>query len=154
VAAVAMTIACMSGCGSEELSGPPTLNLGRDECVECNMIISDDRYAAGMHVLREGRREPLLFDDIGDMFDHERLNAELVVIDRYVHDQPSRAWIAAEAATYIYAENLATPMMSGLGAFTDPAAAKSKADELSGRVMNYEEARGFRKEWMEARHPR
>ena len=36
----------LAGCDRAPLSGPPELRLGRDECVECGMIINDDRCSS------------------------------------------------------------------------------------------------------------
>jgi copper chaperone NosL len=140
------------GCGGEPIAGPPQIRLGRDECAECGMIINEDRYSASMVVDDRGDRKPLLFDDIGDMLDHERFNPGLRVLDRYVHDQPTRAWIEAATAHYIRSEQLHTPMGSGLAAFRNITDAQNLAASESTPVMTYKDLVEFRRKWMEDRY--
>ena len=39
------------GCGREEVVAPPTVDWARDACHVCDMIVSDDRFAAAVLVL-------------------------------------------------------------------------------------------------------
>ncbi|HMN41048.1 MAG TPA: nitrous oxide reductase accessory protein NosL [Phycisphaerales bacterium] len=137
----------LGGCGGEELSGPPDIRLGRDECVHCGMSIVEDRFSCAMLVLEQGRPEHALFDDIGDMLDHERAHPELVVEKRFVHDFNTRAWHEAQGCTFTYAESVHTPMGSGLAAFADEASARAQAEKAGGRVLTYEQLVAFRIAW-------
>lgn len=153
VAAV-LFVAALSACGDDRTPGPPQIRLGRDECAECGMIINEDRFSASMVVDDRGAREPLLFDDIGDLLDHERNNPALRPLERYVHDYTSRAWIDAASASYVHADAIHTPMGSGLAACKSRADAEQLAKPIEGRVMTLDEVRQFRREWMEARYGR
>ncbi len=144
----------LGGCGREEPLGPPAIRMGRDECVKCGMSIVEDRYSCGLLVLEQGHLETLLFDDIGDMLDHERAIPALVVKRRYVHDANTRAWHEAERCTFIYAESVHTPMASGLAAFGDEASAKAHAERESGRMFTFEQVGAFRVQWRKDRHGR
>ena len=64
----ALLAACAQG--TTELA-PPDIRYGEDVCVECNMIISDERFASAIgYEVAPGRYETASFDDIGDMLDY------------------------------------------------------------------------------------
>src|SRR5690606_35950302 len=118
-------LALLPGCSRGELSGPPELRVGRDECGECGVIISEDRCSSAILVERGGRREHVLFDDIGCMLDYERGRAgEFAAVDAFVHDHPTRAWVRAADAHFLFADRdlLPTPMGSGIVAYAERAA--------------------------------
>lgn len=132
----------LSGCGRSEVSGPPTLRLGRDMCEACGMLVNEDRCSSGMLIERDGRRVHALFDDIGCMIDYERgAGHEFAVVERYVHDHQTRAWIALPDGHFVVADErqLRTPMSSGIIALRDRAAADEAASRHAGRVATYEE---------------
>ena len=53
--------------GTTELK-PPEIRYGEDVCADCNMIISDPRFAtAYAYEVGPGRYQSALFDDLGDM---------------------------------------------------------------------------------------
>jgi nitrous oxide reductase accessory protein NosL len=145
----------LAACVRNELSGPPELRPGRDECHECGMIINEDRFAAALLVEDRGRREHLLFDDIGCMLDSERAGlAPRTVLLRFVHDHDSRAWVDAQRASFVFADADAvhTPMGSGILAFAGADAAKETQGRLGGEVMNLEQLARAREEWMVSRY--
>lgn len=139
-----------SGCAGSDDSTPPAIRLGRDECAECGMLINEDRFSTTAQVLVDGRKKWLVFDDIGDMLDHERDNT-FSVLGRFVHDYESRQWHAATGAVFVYAESLHTPMGSGLAAFADRDAAARRATEWKGRTMSFDELVAFRVQYMKDR---
>jgi copper chaperone NosL len=116
------------------------------------MILSDERFAAALLVREGGAITPLLFDDIGDMLDYERSHGDMDLVDRFVHDADSRAWLPGSEAAYVRSETLHTPMGSGLAAFADPAAAQARARELGGAVLTFQEAARVRREWVQDRN--
>jgi len=91
-------------------------------CIDCGMIISDERYASATIVEGERGSEALLFDDVGDQVRYEYMHPNLVIVARWVHDQNTREWIDAEEAFFIRSKSLHTPMASGIASF------KSKPD--------------------------
>lgn len=131
--------ACAQGASSPE---PPEIRYGEDICDECSMIISDPRFAAAYaHEVSPGRYESKAFDDIGDMLVHTRKHAQETVAEWYVHDYDSEEWLDASAAHYVLSADLPTPMGYGIIAYADATAAESKAAEVSGMVMTWEELR-------------
>lgn len=141
------------GCGREPLSGPPELRLGRDECAECGMIINEDRCSSALLIERDGFREHIAFDDIGCMLDYEFENrGVLVVVQGFVHDHSTQAWVSTDAASFLFAERerIPTPMGSGIIAFTDKAGAERAEQEFGGRILDYTQLAPARRAWMEA----
>lgn len=152
--ALLLALLCV-GCGRADLAGPPDMKLGRHECVECGMIIQEDRFSSAMLVNRSGRREHLLFDDACCMLDLERSTAEpLGVIARYVRDHPTREWIDADSAVFLFAdrERLLTPMGSGIASFRERTDAERAQAEFGGELMDYPALVVARREWMEQRY--
>ncbi len=148
--AVGTLALALTGCGRESSSGPPTLKLGRDECRECGMIVSEDRCSAALLIERQGRREYALFDDLGCMLDleHDGLDGAAVVA-RFVHDHTTRSWVDAAQATFLFADpdKLRTPMGSGMIAFAVRGDAEKARAEMGGTLLDYQGLAAAREEW-------
>lgn len=139
VVCVASIGAALGGCGGQDSSGPPEIQYGVSVCADCNMIISDERFASAAIVRGERGAEALLFDDIGDQIRYERERPELEIIARWTHDYATRAWIRAEDATFVHSPDLPTPMASGLAAFEERDAANRLLEEVGGETLTFEE---------------
>ncbi len=147
-------VSALTACTRDERTGPPTLRLGRDECAECGMAIHEERTAAAMLIDRDGRRDYLLFDDIGCLLDIERSRGtELKVLDRFVHDYAANAWTRAESAVFLCTDGstLLTPMASGLAAYVDRAGAEADQRQFGGKVLDFDALAAWRKARMEER---
>jgi copper chaperone NosL len=81
------------------------------------MGVSDARLAAQLVAALE---EPKLFDDIGCLRDYlkagETIPADAIA---YVADHRTGAWVPARQAVYVQTPALATPMGSGIAAWSD-----------------------------------
>lgn len=144
----------LAACDDSSLTGPPEIRLGRDSCAACGMLINEDRCSTALLVERDGRREHLLFDDAGCMLDAEREGLEPArIVERYVRDFDSRAWLPASGATFVMAEPslLPTPMGSGIVAFTDAHAAGRLGESKGGKTFDWAALVDARREWMERR---
>lgn len=137
-------LALLAGCEAELPDGPPAIRLGLDECVHCGMIISDQRSAAASIILVNGKRQALLFDDIGDMLDYHQRHTDLAIHRRYVSDYQTRQWIEFSAASYVYAPDVQTPMGSGLLAYTVADDAARATAQYSGRQATSDELPAIR----------
>lgn len=127
-------------CDRQELTGPPVLRLGRDQCAECGMIIMEDRCSSAVLAEIHGRREHLLYDDIGCMLDHLAGNArQTSVLERFVHDHASRSWLPASEACFLAADpvSLHTPMGTGLVAFATCDSAQAMRASHGGEVLDF-----------------
>lgn len=151
---VFLALPLLAACERDGLSGPPTLRLGRDECAECGMAIHDEPASAAIMVEQDGRRDYLLFDDIGCLLDLERSRGtDLRVVGRFVHDHAGGGWLIGEAAVFLVTDGstLRTPMASGLAAFADQAAAELGQKQYGGEVQRFSELVETRRARAEAR---
>jgi nitrous oxide reductase accessory protein NosL len=126
-----------AGCGDTPAIAPPEILFGQDVCDVCGMIISDDRYAAGLVVGAEDAYETRSFDEIGCLLMFEDEHADETVAARYVHDFRSRSWRDAETATYLHSGHLHTPMAFGVAALATEADARTLAGEFPGDVLDF-----------------
>jgi nitrous oxide reductase accessory protein NosL len=126
-----------AGCGDTPAIAPPEILFGQDVCDVCGMIISDDRYAAGLVVGREGSYETRSFDDIGCLLMFEDEHADENAAARYVRDFRQRTWRDADTAAYLHSGRLHTPMAFGVAALATEADARTLAGEFPGDVLDF-----------------
>jgi nitrous oxide reductase accessory protein NosL len=126
-----------AGCEDAASVQPPEILFGQDTCDLCGMIISDDRFAAGLAVQAGGRSETRAFDDIGCLLAYEREHADETVAARYVHDFGTRSWRDAETAAYLHSGRLHSPMAFGLAALATEAEAQALSEEYPGDVLDF-----------------
>lgn len=126
----------LAACGGEETSGakPPAISYQRDTCDRCGMIISDERYAAGL-VAPDGTAE--LFDDAGEMVLTVREDG-LQGRSSWAHDWSGGGWIDGAAAHYVRGDAEMTPMGTGVVAFATAEAAEAYAAEHDGELVTWE----------------
>ncbi|MCA9877724.1 MAG: nitrous oxide reductase accessory protein NosL [Thermomicrobiales bacterium] len=129
----------LGSCGGQtDAAQPPEITYGRDTCVRCGMIISDERFAAAL-VAPDGSVR--LFDDAGEMLTtvtEEALEGQRA----WVHDRHGAQWIDATTATYALGAPETTPMGTGYVAFArreDAETFAAQPDSL-GQVWTWPEA--------------
>lgn len=124
------------GCGgSDGAEQPPAIAYGQDICSRCGMIISEERFAAGL-VGADGTQE--VFDDAGEMIafvQEEGLGDRRV----WVHDYDSQEWIDGITAVYVVSHDVVTPMASGILAFESRDAAERHVQEYGGNILTWNE---------------
>lgn len=149
-----LVLVSLSACGGRDLSGPPELRAGRDECAECGMIIADDRACAAVLVEVAGHREHRIFDDLGCLVDFMDARGGGGVLEGWAVDHAGGEWLPLKGAHYLLADSrrLMTPMGSGFVAYADPAAAQSGATEFGGRVVSFDDLAGARRTWRASLH--
>lgn len=148
--ALIATLTTLHGCGERELSGPPELRAGRDQCAECGMIITDERACAAILIDIGGRREHRLFDDLGCLVDFKDAPREAwTEIATFAADHASGRWLTIEEANFLLADTrrLMTPMGSGYVAYADESAAHKAIQQFGGRVARFEDLRQARQAW-------
>ena len=135
---VALAPLVLAGCGGEQAdaAAPPEITYGRDVCSRCGMIISEERYAAG---LVAGDGTAALFDDLGEMLQSVREEG-LQGRRAWVHDWTGREWIDATSAVYVRGEQETTPMASGMVAFAARQDAEGYAAAQGAPVLTWDEA--------------
>jgi len=123
--------------GTTELKAPE-IRYGEDVCVDCNMIISDPRFAtAYAYELSPGRYQSALFDDLGDMLIYADKNPTHKVVAWYVHDYETKEWTDATTASYLVSGQVETPMASGIVSFASRDRAEAMAYSLGTEVMDW-----------------
>jgi nitrous oxide reductase accessory protein NosL len=108
--ALAVVSAIVAACGGSDESGPPGIELGRDTCDQCHMIISELRYASAY---RDANGKPFVFDDISEMLEHVAGNGGATGKTVWVHDYDTEKWIDAIGAWYVQSDDIRTPMGGG-----------------------------------------
>jgi copper chaperone NosL len=135
----------LAACGGARIdpNTPPEILYGEDVCTRCGMIISDDRFAAALVIEKSANDyEQMLFDDAGEMFAFVAEDkGELKLVNWFVQDYNSREWMDAQAAWYVVADSLQTPMGFGIAAFAQELEAKALAQEWGGEVLTFAQAR-------------
>ncbi len=119
---------------------PPEILYGEDVCDQCGMIISDERFAAGVVIeTAPSEFEHRIFDDIGGMVEFVAENGDLKIATYYVHDYNSKEWLDARDAYFIKSTDLLTPMGFGLAACAQQLEAEELARAWDGDVLTFAE---------------
>ncbi len=130
---------CIQGAATP---APADIHYGEDVCADCNMIISDPRFAASYaYEVEPGRYQSLAFDDIGDLVGHMREHQEWTVAGIWINDYEREEWIDAETAFYVVSPEIRSPMGHGVAAFDTEAAASAMAATLGVEVMDWNRMR-------------
>jgi len=140
VVSLVVALSLLSGCDNRVSDGPPTVRLGDSVCVQCNMIISDERWATATMVKGPRGPEARLFDDFNCQVNYEVENPEVTTLARWSHSHATREWIRTEEAHFLISPNLRTPMASKVAAFASLTEADASKAELTGDVVNFESA--------------
>lgn len=131
----AIGLAALSGCGGKADLGPPEIPLGQTECAACHMIISDAAFAAALVNVDNQGVVKLAFDDIGCLLDYRRKHSAADRSFEFFHDFDSRGWIPAAEASFVFSQNLQTPMASHLAACASSASARVLAERKNGKIV-------------------
>lgn len=124
---VSMLAFTLPGCGGQASDGPPEVRMDDSVCDQCNMIISDARWATATIV--EGPRggEARLFDDFNCQVKYELKHDDLAVLARWSHSHVTREWIDTETAMFLTSPEIRSPMGSRTAAFGSAAEAAESA---------------------------
>lgn len=127
----------VAGCGEKPNLDAPKLILGQQECEECKMIVSEERFAAGVAFIADGDATKFVFDDVGCLIDWLGKSADRDACIPYVHDYDSLAWLDARTAFFMHSDELRTPMASHIAAFADDAAAEALLQQYPGKRVTW-----------------
>ncbi len=137
---VALLVAPLTACDDGLEDGPPSVRLAHDVCDECNMIISDARWATATIVQGPRGPEPKLFDDFNCQVRYETEHSDLQIHARWSNDHASPEWFETKNATFVLSEGLRTPMGSSIAAFANKPDADAFLAGTPGRAMTFSEA--------------
>jgi len=121
----------ITGCGLKEIK-PRAIDEKNDKCVQCHMSVVDDQFATQL-TLENGKT--YTFDDIGCMVKWTRENKAENVAAQFVRDYESKEWILLENATYVYDQEIKTPMAYNVISFSDEQKAKDFAARMDADVI-------------------
>lgn len=124
-----------AACGTADASGPPEIQYGRDICTECNMIITEAKYATAYRLADGTDRK---FDDVGDMVVYLQETGEEPT-DTWVHDFETEEWIEVAGAHFVPTLSVSSPMGHSILAFSDMARASTFAADVGGEVIHWDE---------------
>ena len=126
---VAGSVMTLMACAEK---GPQEIAVGKDQCDNCKMTISDQKYATEL-LTEKGRIYK--FDDISCLTDYETSNTESTTNAKtYVADFPSGKFIERSTATFIKGGAIKSPMGGNTQAFQDKAAAEKAAIDLQATL--------------------
>ncbi len=134
---VVCSLLLLAACGGgADTTQPPEILYGQDVCDECDMIISEEKFASAYWTAEgEARR----FDDVGEMLVYMAENPESTA-SVWVHDLNSAAWLLADDAWFVMNSGLHTPMGTGIAVLADEQAARALAfDQPEAVVMTFAE---------------
>jgi copper chaperone NosL len=130
--AVVAVVALGAACGSTALQ-PATLDPANEQCRQCRMVISDQRFASQVVAPYE---EPRFFDDLGCLATYLRGAPSLArgaII--FVADHRTRAWVRADQAVFTRVETLSAPMGSHIVAHASDSSRDADVDAADGAAM-------------------
>ena len=135
--AVSLLAIALNGCGGREADGPPAVRLGDSVCDQCNMIISDARWATATIIDGPRGGEPRLFDDFNCQVNFEREQSAQAVLARWSHSHATSEWISTESAQFLISPEIRSPMGSRMAAFGSASEAAAAESELAGEVVDF-----------------
>ncbi len=134
----AVALALLLGACSQtaDTSQPPEIAYGEDVCDNCNMLISEEKFASAYWTTDgEARR----FDDVGEMLSYMQTNPEEIA-SAWVHDVNSAEWLPAHEAYFVMNAGLTTPMGTGIVACSTEEEAQALAyGQEEATVMTFDE---------------
>ena len=134
-AAIAATLA---GCDQPAADAPPEIRLDDSVCYQCNMIISDERWATATIIAGPRGAEARLFDDFNCQVHFEVENPDEQIITRWSHSHATREWLRTEHATFLVAADIRSPMSSQTAAFSTEEEAKAANAQTPGDILTFE----------------
>lgn len=113
-------------------NGPQEIAVGKDQCENCKMNITEPKYATQL-VTAKGK--VYKFDDLKCMQDYATSNTEASKDAKtYVADFPSGQFFDSSTATFISGGTIKSPMGGNTQAYKDKAAAQKAATELGATL--------------------
>ncbi|WP_027376786.1 nitrous oxide reductase accessory protein NosL [Kaistella palustris] len=114
-------------------SGPQDFLLESDQCDNCKMTITDQKFGAEL-ITEKGR--VYKFDDISCMTMYESSEAEKTVnAKKYVIDYPTGKFLALENAHLITGGSIKSPMGGNTQAYENKAEAEKAAAALGAELQ-------------------
>lgn len=130
-----LSAALLAACPGGEIE-PVAIVLDEDGCCVCFMAVSLRKFAAET-VTRDGHVD--YYDDIGCLAARAQQGQLPENSRSFVTDYDTEGWLDAQAAQYVQAAGLPTPMSYGLAALAGRPAAARLGQQYGGRVLTWEQ---------------
>jgi len=124
-----------AGCDVYQKEKRPHIRYGKDRCITCGMIISEERFAAASDTA-DGHFAK--FDSIGCLVLY-RKKSQFPVERAWVHDGEGGEWMRARDAFFVKSQEIMTPMGDGLLAFKTRESAERFSMGKNAQVLSFEE---------------
>ncbi|GEM_PF-1058157 len=129
---------------------PEDVNPDTDVCEVCAMAVADDQHATQI-VLKNERS--LKFDDLGCLYGWIEENSEDEIGAKFVRDFNTEEWTLLEEASFVFDEEIETPMAYGMISFKNQADAESYIDENGlGELLSADDLENHKWEMMDHSH--
>jgi nitrous oxide reductase accessory protein NosL len=138
LALLTIPIVLVNGCGETDPDALPEIRLGDSVCIECGMIVSDDRFGTATVIEGDRGSEPLIFDDYNCQKIFEFKHPDLNVIRRWSRDYETLAWFRTGEGWLVSSRQIRTPMASDVAGFDSIERAQEFAESVSGEVITYD----------------
>ena len=132
---VAALLFILAGCGSNAGTLEPRIHYGKDTCIDCRMIISEEPFAAAIIVSPE---LTVKFDSISCLLRYHQDNPA-VGGAMWVHDFDTRQWVNARSAFFVQSKDILTPMGDGILAFSSRDSVQAWANKTKGTTYEFSE---------------
>lgn len=130
----------LASCDRPSTDAPPAIALGQDVCDQCNMILSDERFATATIIQGPRGPEARLFDDFNCQAQYESLNDDQKILARWSHDHETLAWLKSESGYFLLSDRVRAPMGSQLAAFASRDAAERAQGAMPGQILSFGQA--------------
>lgn len=129
---------------------PEDIDPDTDVCELCAMAVADDEHAT--QIVLENERA-LKFDDLGCLYKWLEENGEDDVGAKFVRDFNTKEWVLLDDATYVFAEEIETPMAYGIISFKEQSEAAQYIEENGfGELMSSSDLDDHKWEMMDHDH--
>lgn len=139
MATLGFLILIHTGCREAGQPAPPNIRLGETACIECGMIVSDNRFGTASVIEGDRGSDAVIFDDFNCQLIFEAKHPDLRIAARWSRDYETLEWLDTSEAWFVYSSKIFTPMASHLAAFKDHADADRVAVDLDGIVQDFNE---------------
>lgn len=134
--AIVVLLVSLGGCGETDPDAPPSIVLGVSACIECGMIVSDERFGTATIIEGDRGAEPMIFDDFNCQKSFEMKYQDLVIVIRWSRDYNSLEWFNTNDGWFVRSAQIQTPMASSLAGFKDQDSAAAFMGQLQKSTEN------------------
>ena len=138
---LSLLVLLLASCGQSEVITPQAIDEEVDICEACTMMVQDNQYSAQ---IVEPSGQISKFDDIGCMAMY--INDNLPEGQPYVRDFYSSEWVEVGNASFVFTDEVETPMNYGFLAFSSKTNAEKFLAESSGEEMPWNQVKETMKE--------